>query len=1052
MRLILHIGTEKTGTTSLQAWAAEYRDQLAQQGVWYPLSLGKFNHRSLSFFGRTADDPDDGMREAGLTTDAALRLRIGELRHQFANEHGRSLARGCTTALISSEHLHSRLRDDQEVGRVADFIKPFFDSITVMIHLRPQVDMALSLASTAARRGHQIGRRFFDRIAADNPYYNYDTLVALWENAFGAENVVLIPFKQQPSFADALAPRIGLDLDTLPPVERVNEALDVGTFGLVNAFRGRDLNTADPSALLSHLCIEDLPVIHKLELGEKMNRSVGDKFKASNKALAKRRSDITYEDLKPKPPKNKDGNFHHLESVDFLAKQFTQLINNHAAELAQERSKTHLAEMRLTLAMGNREQSKFQATEVLMNLAIANNHERYQSYVSAQIDRLAALIASDGPRTDQGQHIAIIGGDHIVSLRVAHQQNPDLWPEAQIDFIKLPAAANRGFADPQLGNIFTGTDTGAYAFGWNGLVELNRYDLVVFHGLTVKWDALAQDPAVIPLTGYEKLKKVMRFLKVPVIVSAAPAPFHGAYKNKGLSDLPDLVARNDMEALATEMAARCAKEAIIFVGQPSDTLFEKGFTREKYNAVREPDPQKLHAARFLSTQLATGSAYGQEVLPHLAAAAQVDTDRVAKADYLFHHHRIRLEQLIPLLKARIVTEIPQNHNAPAIPRRLIQFWDKDPDEDVQKLLGANKKWAADNNVTYEFFDEKTARDWMAAHAPNAVYAVQAYDACFHPAMKSDLFRLAKLIVDGGFYLDADNVMNDASKALFMATGDLYFFNHDQRRLFNGMIAAIPHSPVIQRAYDYACYNLNGPIGPGINIGELTGPFVLSLAAGEIVASGQPYGGHFIFRQDQYDLFPTGQEYLGHQLDYKTDDRAWQTSQADARASAAKQRCIEMGGDVDAYLEMSRQILLFDGQIQDIEEIGEKYWDKLKQSDRCLDMRVKGLRRIGDLARARQIAQDLYAEGTEGPALLRLISHYRMREGNFEAALALAQKAIAHNPNDANNHISLLESYIEMKDYEHALPLLDDCKERFPRNPRFRQMKKRVTEEMKAQNA
>ena len=50
MKLILHIGTAKTGTTTLQHWFASNRESLQVQGIYYPNSLGKVNHRKLSLF------------------------------------------------------------------------------------------------------------------------------------------------------------------------------------------------------------------------------------------------------------------------------------------------------------------------------------------------------------------------------------------------------------------------------------------------------------------------------------------------------------------------------------------------------------------------------------------------------------------------------------------------------------------------------------------------------------------------------------------------------------------------------------------------------------------------------------------------------------------------------------------------------------------------------------------------------------------------------------------------------------------------------------------
>ena len=59
MKLILHIGTAKTGTTTLQHWFASNRESLQAQGIYYPKSLGKVNHRALSIFAMNPERPDD---------------------------------------------------------------------------------------------------------------------------------------------------------------------------------------------------------------------------------------------------------------------------------------------------------------------------------------------------------------------------------------------------------------------------------------------------------------------------------------------------------------------------------------------------------------------------------------------------------------------------------------------------------------------------------------------------------------------------------------------------------------------------------------------------------------------------------------------------------------------------------------------------------------------------------------------------------------------------------------------------------------------------------
>src|ERR1700744_5933867 len=43
MRYVLHIGTNKTGTSTLQHYLGTNRDMLKSQGIWYP-TIGKFRY------------------------------------------------------------------------------------------------------------------------------------------------------------------------------------------------------------------------------------------------------------------------------------------------------------------------------------------------------------------------------------------------------------------------------------------------------------------------------------------------------------------------------------------------------------------------------------------------------------------------------------------------------------------------------------------------------------------------------------------------------------------------------------------------------------------------------------------------------------------------------------------------------------------------------------------------------------------------------------------------------------------------------------------------
>lgn len=90
-----------------------------------------------------------------------------------------------------------------------------------------------------------------------------------------------------------------------------------------------------------------------------------------------------------------------------------------------------------------------------------------------------------------------------------------------------------------------------------------------------------------------------------------------------------------------------------------------------------------------------------------------------------------------------------------IPKVIIQFWDdNDIPKDVQECI---KSWQSlkDNGIKHQIFDCNTARKFIE----NNLYEenVKAFDRCYHPAMKSDYFRLCYIYCNGGFYVDVDDV-------------------------------------------------------------------------------------------------------------------------------------------------------------------------------------------------------------------------------------------------------------------------------------------------------
>ncbi|MBB2169640.1 hypothetical protein HLH36_14985 [Gluconacetobacter aggeris] len=84
----------------------------------------------------------------------------------------------------------------------------------------------------------------------------------------------------------------------------------------------------------------------------------------------------------------------------------------------------------------------------------------------------------------------------------------------------------------------------------------------------------------------------------------------------------------------------------------------------------------------------------------------------------------------------------------------MQFWDaKNIPKDVNLFMDT---WREFSGATYKVFDDVSAEEFISANFQPRV--VKAYQACWHPAMKCDFFRLCYLYINGGFYVDADEIL------------------------------------------------------------------------------------------------------------------------------------------------------------------------------------------------------------------------------------------------------------------------------------------------------
>lgn len=120
------------------------------------------------------------------------------------------------------------------------------------------------------------------------------------------------------------------------------------------------------------------------------------------------------------------------------------------------------------------------------------------------------------------------------------------------------------------------------------------------------------------------------------------------------------------------------------------------------------------------------------------------------------HHRQRSDFIRRLVQLRSDHQSITDRYAQGTPRTIVQYWHnlRQLPEDVKECIASWTRWET-NGFTHLLFDEPSAKAFIGRSLDTR--HERAFERCYHPAMQADYFRLCYLFVEGGFYVDADDV-------------------------------------------------------------------------------------------------------------------------------------------------------------------------------------------------------------------------------------------------------------------------------------------------------
>lgn len=188
MKCILHIGTEKTGTTLIQNWLYENEQALSLQGVGLSKVASFPNNRKLVAYFQ--NDFDDYMHE-NMVFNSQQREAFFEGFEEALLSEILELSYDHHTVLFSSEHFHSRLQTVEQIERVKEVLDRAFSDVKVMCYFREQSKVRTSLYSTGIKLHSPERIDVFQKDAGPgHHYYDYMEFFSKWAEVFGKENLV----------------------------------------------------------------------------------------------------------------------------------------------------------------------------------------------------------------------------------------------------------------------------------------------------------------------------------------------------------------------------------------------------------------------------------------------------------------------------------------------------------------------------------------------------------------------------------------------------------------------------------------------------------------------------------------------------------------------------------------------------------------------------------------------------------------------------------------------------------------------------------------------
>ena len=245
LKLIIHAGTPKTGTTSLQSYLDKRQRKLRGKGILYPHNLDKLQNPSA---------PKHQWIEKNLVT-----TNLESFLENFKNIISQ-VKKDTHTIILSSEGIYNYWWDfPDESKEFLGELSKFFD-IEVWVWFREPLVFIESYYKQCIRNpqvesnpcyGKDLSFAEMLNIEWFSQHLNYQGFVTECQTLFGENNVSV--FKYQGDVVQEVIDQLGLATPHDNPTPRQNKSLNSASIKLLRTINHYDIKAKDKALLMPHL-------------------------------------------------------------------------------------------------------------------------------------------------------------------------------------------------------------------------------------------------------------------------------------------------------------------------------------------------------------------------------------------------------------------------------------------------------------------------------------------------------------------------------------------------------------------------------------------------------------------------------------------------------------------------------------------------------------------------------------------------------------------------------------------------------------------------------